>query len=205
MNDTKVCTICNIEYQKSLDFFHKESRCKDGLTSACKFCRRKSVKDYTKKNRDKYLKYQKDKYQKDKQKRIADRKEYYLNNKEKIKSSHLIYIRNRRNNDPIFRMIGAIRNGIYKSLKGLSKKHKSFNYIGCSIEELWIHLESQFTVGMTRENYGEWHIDHIMPLSSFDFSNIENDDSPLFIAWHYTNLQPLWSKDNLKKGRSIYK
>lgn len=205
MNNTKKCTICKIEYEKSLDFFHKESRCKDGLTSACKFCRRADVKNYTTKNKDKYLKYQKDKYQIDRDKRIARQREYYHNNKEILNPRRTIYIREKRRNDPIFRLAGAVRNGIYKCLKGLSKKHKSFNYIGCSIEELWTHLESKFTNGMTRENYGKWHIDHILPLSSFDFSNIENDDSQLFLAWHYTNLQPLWSHDNLKKGKSIHK
>ena len=203
MNNTKVCTMCKMEYQNSLDFFYKESRCKDGLTSSCKFCKRADVKKYTDNNREKYLKYQKDKYQTDKQKRAIDRKEYYLNNKKKVNSAHTVYTRNRRRNDPIFRMTGNIRNGIYKSLKGLSKKHKSFNYIGCSIEDLWIYLESKFTNGMTRENYGKWHVDHIIPLSSFDFSNIDNDDSSLFKAWHYTNLQPLWALDNIKKGKSI--
>ena len=71
------------------------------------------------------------------------------------------------------------------------------NYIGCSIAELRAYLESQFKPGMTWDNHGVhgWHIDHIFPLCRFDLTN-ENDMKK---AWHYTNLQPLWAKENLRK------
>lgn len=72
-------------------------------------------------------------------------------------------------------------------------------HLGCSIEALKQHIESQFTEGMSWDNYGEWHIDHIKPLSKFDLSNKEQFKA----ACHYTNLQPLWAKDNLSKGAKI--
>ena len=68
-----------------------------------------------------------------------------------------------------------------------------------SIENLWIHLEKSFKPGMTRENYGKWHIDHIRPCSSFDLSKPEEQS----ICFHYSNLMPLWAEENLKKGSKL--
>jgi hypothetical protein len=70
--------------------------------------------------------------------------------------------------------------------------------LGCSIEELKKHLESQFVPGMTWDNWGHhgWHIDHIVPLDAFDLT----DHNQLAAACHYTNLRPLWAKANLAKG-----
>ena len=76
------------------------------------------------------------------------------------------------------------------------KKGKTLELLGCSIPELKIHLEKQFKNGMNWDNYGKWHIDHIIPLSKFDLFNIKEQKK----ACYYTNLQPLWAKDNLKKG-----
>ena len=79
-----------------------------------------------------------------------------------------------------------------------SKKYNIEEIIGCSISELKKHLEAQFQPGMTWENRGNtgWHIDHIKPKSSFDLSDPEQQKA----CFHYTNLQPLWEADNLKKG-----
>jgi hypothetical protein len=68
--------------------------------------------------------------------------------------------------------------------------------LGCSIIEFRQHLEKQFVNGMKWENYGEWHIDHIIPCSSFDLSKIDEQKK----CFHYTNQQPLWKIDNLRKG-----
>jgi hypothetical protein len=76
------------------------------------------------------------------------------------------------------------------------KKSKSRQYIGCSSGFLRNHLESLFKPGMTWANWGEWHVDHIVPLSWFPF---DKDPSLLFVASHWTNLRPLWAIDNLKK------
>jgi len=78
----------------------------------------------------------------------------------------------------------------------MRKTNKTFNIIGCTPEFLKEYIENQFTEGMTWENHGQfgWHIDHIIPLSSV---KTEEELYPLF---HYTNLQPLWWLDNIKKG-----
>ena len=69
----------------------------------------------------------------------------------------------------------------------------TFKWIGCSPEELKTHLESLFTEGMTWQNYGEWHVDHIRPICSFTTEEWEQVN-------HYTNLRPLWAEDNLAKS-----
>ena len=89
----------------------------------------------------------------------------------------------------------SLRSRLYAFVKGKNKK-SSFEYVGCSIGELKKHLSFQFTEGMSWENYGDWHIDHIKPCASFDLS-IEEEKHKCF---NYSNLQPLWAKDNLKKG-----
>ena len=88
-------------------------------------------------------------------------------------------------------------NRIRKVLGGwIKKSKKTQELIGCTIEQLWIHLESKFQKGMTKENYGLWHVDHVRPCASFDLT----DPKQQAICFHYTNLQPLWAIDNLKKG-----
>jgi hypothetical protein len=77
------------------------------------------------------------------------------------------------------------------------KKNKTFEIVGCSPEFLKEHLEKQFVDGMSWENRAEWHIDHIIPLSS---AKTEEDALKLC---HYTNLQPLWAEDNLRKSNKI--
>jgi hypothetical protein len=81
-------------------------------------------------------------------------------------------------------------------LKGRFKSKRTIELLGCSIEEVWNHLESKFKSGMTKENHGLWHIDHIKPCASFDLTDPEQQA----ICFHYTNLQPLWAVDNRRKG-----
>jgi hypothetical protein len=71
------------------------------------------------------------------------------------------------------------------------------DYIGCSIVDLRAYLESQFKPGMNWKNNSVhgWHVDHVMPLSGYDLTS----ESDLKKAWHYTNLRPLWAKENLRK------
>ena len=98
---------------------------------------------------------------------------------------------------PYERLASVVRARIYDVLKHGYKSDRTANLIGISIKELKPYLESQFKEGMTWENYGfyGWHIDHRVPLSSFDLSNAEEQKK----AFHYTNLQPLWAKENLQK------
>ena len=71
--------------------------------------------------------------------------------------------------------------------------------LDCSIPELRLYIESKFQKGMTWDNYGEWHLDHVIPCDTFDLTDSEQQK----ICFHYTNLQPLWAVDNLKKHNKL--
>jgi len=107
-----------------------------------------------------------------------------------------IYSKNRKKSDVTFRISTKIRSMIssYLKSKGVVKKKKSEEILGCKYYELKIYLESKFKEEMSWENYGLWHIDHIVPIS---FAKTEEE---IYLLNHYTNLQPLWAKDNLSKG-----
>lgn len=108
------------------------------------------------------------------------------------------YIKNREKNDPEFRMLRKLRSRLRRAVKQGERNTGMEELIGCSLTELRLHLQRKFKLGMTWENHGTkgWHIDHITPLSKFDLT----DEIHLRIACHYTNLQPLWWYENLKKG-----
>ena len=103
-------------------------------------------------------------------------------------------------------MIHNLRCRLKTAIKNNQKTGRTLDLIGCSIDELWIHLEKQFITGMTRENYGKdgWDIDHIIPCDWFkkniDFSTDISDQKRCF---HYTNLRPMWHLDNIKKGNKL--
>jgi hypothetical protein len=102
------------------------------------------------------------------------------------------YMKNRRHNDPIFKLHHLLSSGFYNWIKGNRKTCRTEQYVGCTYQELLDHLESQFEEGMTWENQGEWHIDHFKAQSRFDPTNEEE----AFKCWHWTNLQPMWAEIN---------
>jgi hypothetical protein len=110
-------------------------------------------------------------------------KKWQKNNPEKVKA-----IRNKP--------INKVRNNIRKRLRDFIKGKVRFPGVGCSRDELIKHIEERFDFGMTWENYGEWHIDHIRPCASFNLF----DHEQLKQCTHYTNLQPLWADENCRKG-----
>lgn len=71
-------------------------------------------------------------------------------------------------------------------------------YVDYSVDDLVAHIESKFMPGMSWDNMGEWHIDHIKPVAAFDFSSPE--DAGFKLCWALDNLQPLWASDNIMKG-----
>jgi len=190
----KTCGKCKIN--KSTDQFHKDSSKISGFTSYCKECKTLYRKNNIEQFRARKLKwYQKKKLQKSlipKQKKIKDKNQkpaYKLKRKEKE--------RLQRQTDLNFRMLGNLRTRIYHAMKKDTKGKKTKELLGCSIQELKIYLESKFREGMSWDNYGKygWHIDHIIPCSMFDLTNLEQQKK----CFHYSNLQPLWAVDNLKK------
>ena len=94
------------------------------------------------------------------------------------------------------RMCRLLRSRVRASLRGKGRADSAVKMLGCTVDEAREHLEAQFSEGMSWENHGEWHIDHIKPLSWFDLS----DPKQMAEACHYTNLQPLWGYENISKG-----
>lgn len=106
------------------------------------------------------------------------------------------YYSNKKKSDKLFRISSKIRVIISKQIKknNLKKSQKTEDIIGCSFEEFKIYLESKFDENMSWKNYGEWHLDHIIPIS---YAKTEDE---IYELNHYTNFQPLWAEDNLSKG-----
>lgn len=116
-----------------------------------------------------------------------------------VKARRVEINRKRRATDPQFRIACLLRGRLSAALRNKQKRGSAVELLGCTIPELVTHLEEQFTDGMSWESQGAWHIDHILPLSSFDLEDLEQ----LKIACHYTNLQPLWASDNCSKGSKV--
>lgn len=123
-------------------------------------------------------------------------KEYNLRNRDVLNEKSCERNKQRRKIDPVFVLIRRERVRVYDALKGIRKSAKTETLLGCSYQCFREYIESKFCDGMTWQNIGLWHIDHIRPLCSFDLSDPEQQKQ----AFNYTNQQPLWSRDNLKKG-----
>lgn len=214
----KICTKCNKE--KNIDEFHKKSNSKDGYRSNCREC----SSEYNKSRKEKSREYNKEYQSKNSVSIKENKKKYYLDNidyfkernkdiqnsldkkkkkeyqkkyynkpetKEKIKK----YRKNKAERDPLYKLTINIRKRIRISLKNnLINNSKYEEILGCSFLEFRYYIENLFIDGMSWENYGEWHLDHRVPISW------AKNEEEVYKLSHYTNFQPLWMNDNLSKG-----
>lgn len=225
--ESKKCSKCYLE--KPLSDFHK-IKSKSGYRSSCKLCHSIYNANLNIKNKDKIKIRNKKYYENNKKEIIEKNKlyiiehpeikklckdnfkennpnyqseynkQYYINNREDIYTN----LKEKRNTDIIFSLTINLRNRLYQAIKNNQKVGSAVKNLGCSIEFLKQYLESKFYINketneqMNWKNYGlnGWHIDHIKPLSSFNLTNIDE----FLKACHYTNLQPMWAKENIKKG-----
>ena len=133
------------------------------------------------------------------------KKRYYKMNKEKIIAYGVNREREQWTTNPVHRIKSNIKNYLNHVLRKekIAKEERTRGYVGCSFEKLRNHIEKQFKPGMNWENRAEWHIDHITPVSyfvkNFDFTDIKIQKK----CFHYTNLQPLWAYENLRKGSKL--
>ena len=191
----KYCTGC--EQTKALTGFSKNCRARDGLNSRCKVCKNANSKKWAQNNRDKYNATQRMWSKNNPEKRRASvRKSRQRPEAKKKRNARL---RERRKTDPQFRLTRRLRARLKDALKGRYKSASTEKLLGCSYTYAKDHLEKQFLPGMTWENQGKWHIDHMMPCASFDLTDPEQQRR----CFHYTNLQPMWGKENQSKGDSI--
>jgi hypothetical protein len=217
--ETKVCSKCK-EEKKVCEFGNSKSS-KDGLLYSCKECNNKRSVDYRKNNPEKVLELTRNwtkknpewvynrhkKWREENPEKVKEIKGNWLDkNPEKRKEYRENYKprkqerrKERRDSDPVFNLTNRLRCRLWKYLKilNITKTNKTFDIVGCSPQFLKEHLETQFIDGMSWDNRSEWHIDHIIPLSS------AKTEDELYKLCHYENLQPLWAEDNLKKSNKI--
>ncbi|KKN21912.1 hypothetical protein LCGC14_0920420 [marine sediment metagenome] len=223
---TKKCTKCG--KVKPLDAFSVHSASKDGKQSRCRVCRNAAKCKWRAANREKLREYNR-KYRIDNSEKCGESvrkwrvdnpkkageysRKYRLAHPKRVRetgrkcrAAHLEerrkYEAERLKNNPQARLRGHIRSRLYQAVKNGQKVGSAVRDLDCSMSYLQAHLEALWKPGMTWENYGRhkgmrcWEIDHIIPLSSFDLTDREQ-----FLAVvHFSNLQPLWSDENKRKG-----
>lgn len=199
----KNCSNCKIE--KELELFPKNKSTKDGYHNQCKNCHKeyrslniKRIKEYAKNNKEKQVEYQKKWWIENREKHKEFQKNYRQNNKKYFNEYHKKYQKDRKKTDTIFKFKYNIRSLICGSFKRgtnqFRKDAKTETILGCTIEEFKKYIENKFTKGMSFENHGKWHLDHIKPIK------LATTEEEVIALNHYTNFQPLWAIDNLSKG-----
>jgi hypothetical protein len=189
----RTCPRCR--ESKPFSDYNKNKANKNGIATYCRCC----SKDINKIGRTKYetkrkewIKNNQDYMKNWKLKNSTYGKDYYKKNAESIKNNR----KKRYASNINFRIAHVLRCTIYRYIK--NKNVKSTEIIGCDIESFKKYIEGRFKKNMSWENYGDWHIDHIIPLSS------GKSYQELIELNHYTNLQPLWANENLSKGKAVF-
>jgi len=180
----KICPKCKKE--KDLKLFEHRKYAKDGRSDCCIQCITEHLIEYWKSLREKPTP-------------ALDLSKRTNKTKEELRKIRNEYQKQKKKTDINYKIAGAIRSRIYSQVKSLGhgKVDSTVKLLGCTIPELRKYLESQFKKGMTWANYGQgWHIDHIKPCAKFELHRAEEQ----YKCFHYTNLQPLWAKENYSKG-----
>jgi hypothetical protein len=163
-----------------------------------------SIDKWRETNKEKHQASEAKWYQDNKEHKQLTDKTWREANKDRTKVTRREYFKRRAATDPCFKIACALRHRLNEALKTDQKVGSAVRDLGCSIEEFKQHLEAKFYRNpqtgelMTWDNHTVrgWHIDHIRPLSSFDLT----DRTQFLDACHYTNMQPLWWRDNIVKG-----
>jgi len=200
----KTCAKCRKEFPGTAEYFYRDKYGKNGLKSWCVSCGLKSSRQSRKNNPEYIPQWRKNNPEKV---RAYDRKHYWENRDKRLENTRKWFeqnpdYRNRyakeyRAENPWARISHSISSGIKRSLHDGKDGSHWESLVGYTINDLMAHLESQFTKGMSWDNCGEWHIDHIRPISDFNFTS--TDDPEFKECWSLWNLQPMWAKDNWSK------
>lgn len=208
----KRCPHC--KQNKPRTEYYKDKSEKDGLRAYCKPCsrylknewlkrrgfakKRKSEREWRKANSERMRLIRKKEYKKHRGKYLEYSRKHRKEHRSRDREYYRDYHRKKKKCDIQYRLRKGIRTRARDAVGRGVKAGSAVKDLGCSIEELKAHLEAQFKPGMTWGNwsYEGWHIDHIKPLASFDLT----DRKQFLQACHYTNLQPLWAEENMKKG-----
>ncbi len=158
-------------------------------------------KNYADNNREKINEQARQRYNDPNHPRKQKDKEWRQNNPDYIleKARNEYHLKYKK--DPQYTVAKCIRRRFAAAIKNKSKKSSTWSYVGCSYEDFVKHIESLFEPGMTWDNYGEWELDHKEPIFKFDHS----EDNQIYLAWNYTNIQPIWyEKHKIKTKEDLY-
>jgi hypothetical protein len=225
MQESKICNKCKLE--KVIEEFHKDAKTRTGTHSFCRSCVKKERDKFKEKNLEATRKWRKanpekyklakrrwEKANPEKHKAYIEgykptmhqkQSEWYERNKELHSKRTTLRKKERQKEDPVYRLFMAAKDHLRHFQKRIFGKKiiRSKEAFGTTPDLLFQYIVSKFTEGMTFDNYGLWHLDHFKPIAAFPFDTCKTLDElqeMLKEAYHYTNLQPLWAKDNIQKG-----
>lgn len=204
----KICITCRTE--KDINDFYLDKK-RGFYQSYCKICSNKRSTAYQKENPEKSRETRIKRREKNRETMNAYQREYRQKNldavreydrkrgKEKRHRLQNEYSKLKRKTDIDFKTLCSLRSRHSNIISNQASKKTTYDLVGCDIETYKKHIALKFKIGMSWENYGEWVIDHISPLSAFDLTKTEDQRK----CFHYTNTQPLWMQENLIKGNKI--
>jgi hypothetical protein len=190
----KICSRCK-EEKDICEFYNVKSQI-NGKRPECKLCSNKLSKLYNQKNKEK-INIIKQRYVDNNKEKVKKSKKEWFNKNPTYQNEWVV---NKYKKDSLFRLANIMRSRtrLFFKSKNIKKKNDTFEIVGCTPEYLMEYIEKKFTDGMSWEIFGSHiHIDHIIPLSS------AKTEEEIYKLCHYTNLQPLWAEDNLKKSNKI--
>jgi hypothetical protein len=192
--ETKTCSKCNLS-KPLTNFYPRSGQCKPCQIAKAQIWaqnHRHLTKKYLQKFKDRNL----EKYR-------TQQREYFERNRELVRERRKLWVqnnrekyRNYRRKNINYRISENLRSRIRLALRGITKSKHTMDLIGCTAAFLRTYLEKQFQEGMNWENYGKWHIDHIKACAKFNLTDPKQQAQ----CFHYSNLQPLWARDNSEKG-----
>ncbi len=179
----KRCSTC--KEAKPFEAFCKCSSTRDGYQFSCKKCKAQMLSKWEKANPDNVVRNRKRHRSSDDYK--TKRREYNRDYEKKKKETSINY-----------RISRNLRIRFVQALKGNAKTGSAVRDLGCTIEQFKDYISALFQPGMSWDNWGKtgWHLDHKIPLSAFDLTK----EDQVRLACHFSNLQPMWAKENLQKG-----
>jgi hypothetical protein len=162
-----------------------------------KYFSKPETKDRLKKNHKKWS-------EKNREHLTEYHKQWRTENVNKWRKTKRDYERNRKAKDPLYKLISNFRTAIYQVLKesNVEKNKHYFDILQYTPEQLISHLENKFTDKMSWDNYGDWHVDHKLPITHYNIQ--EMGDSEFMKCWSLDNLQPMWGVDNIKKSNKLF-
>lgn len=184
----KTCKNCG--QTKPPEKFVKCSKSRDGRRNVCYTCKNSRPSSIAAQRR-----HNRTAKRKASQKRSNAK--WYQRNKDRVLEYNRERFKRLYKNDAQFTLSIALRNQNHRLFRKGQLRSSARRILGCSVEEATLHLESLWLPGMSWNNYGDWEIDHVVPLSAFDLTDPEECKK----ACHYTNLQPLWAKQNREKSK----